>query len=425
MRDEPAQKAKIDQLLQTGIEAARSDHPDRARDLLMHVVELEQENTTAWMWLSSVVDDLQDKEICLENVLTLDPGNTAARRGLAWVRGEIAKTVPPEKEIKDQGIVPVPPPLFDEPAPAAPEPPPVEADPRPKEPWDYPVDLFLCPYCAAPTQAQDQKCPRCGQKLWVNLRRRTEPSWWLMNAITFQIFAIIFYVTVPLVLLTYAAYKLENSFDPFTLLPIYLGQESNVAPQTAEAAFKMIPSWIVWPFLALALYSLAMLIGTYFRWKPVFYLLLCGAGVRMALSIAAIAVGKYYALVCGGAGALSAALTFFIIFQLEDDFMDDRERIYFAIGRKIKSGVALISQGRSYARQNMWALAVLYLRAGVARMPEQIAGYTSLISAYLHLGRYDLAESTLGQARRLEPHHPQIAELETLLHQQQAENDHP
>jgi hypothetical protein len=82
---------RIADLLRRGIAAAKEGQRDRARDLLMRVVEQDEENISAWMWLSGVVDDLEDREICMENVLTLDPDNEVARRGLAWVRTERQK----------------------------------------------------------------------------------------------------------------------------------------------------------------------------------------------------------------------------------------------------------------------------------------------------------------------------------------------
>ncbi|MBN1581296.1 MAG: hypothetical protein JXA89_11390 [Anaerolineae bacterium] len=430
-----SQTQHIDDLLRQGIAAAKAKQTERARELLMRVVELDQENISAWMWLSGVVDSLQDREICLENVLALDPDHHAARRGLEWVRTEMEKNQPQEEEkeedIPDQGIVPIPPPLFDEPEPALPEMPVETADqpfvyttPKaaPETPWDYPLNPFTCPYCAAPAQEEDQICPSCGEKLWIKIRRREEQSWWLMNVMVVQLFMAIFFTIGPFAILTYVMFRLANSFDPFPLVPVYLGLDGHIAPQIAAAALKMVPRLYILPFILLALYSLAMLVGTYLRWKPIFYLLLGGAGVRMALSIAAIAFGRYYGIICGGAGALFTIGSFFVIFSLEDDFWSDRERIYFNIGRKFTGGVSLIAQGRAYAKQNMWALAALYLRAGVAKVPDQIPGYVKLATAYMHLKRFELAQDTIDQARGVEPDHPHIIELAELLEKQRAQN---
>ncbi len=73
-------------LLREGISAAKSGQRDRAREMLTHVVEQDEENALAWLWLSGMVDSLEDREVCLENVLALDPDNDVARRGLAVLR---------------------------------------------------------------------------------------------------------------------------------------------------------------------------------------------------------------------------------------------------------------------------------------------------------------------------------------------------
>ena len=241
-----------------------------------------------------------------------------------------------------------------------------------------------------------------------------------MNVMVVQLFMTVLFSTAPLAVWTYIMFRLDRSYNPFPLLPVYLGIDSDIAPQIANAALEMVPRVYILPSIVLALYSLALLVGTYLRWKPVFYVLLAGAGVRMALSIAAIALGQYYGIVCGSLGALFTVGSFFVIFFLENDFLSDRERIYFSISRKHTGGVALLTQGRSYANQKMWALAALYLRAGVAKAPGQIAGYFRLATAYMHLGRFELAQDTLDQARSIEPDHPQIARLATLLEQQRA-----
>jgi hypothetical protein len=52
----------------------------------MRLVELDERNELAWLWLSEVVDDPGEREVCLENVLTINPGNAAARRNLEALR---------------------------------------------------------------------------------------------------------------------------------------------------------------------------------------------------------------------------------------------------------------------------------------------------------------------------------------------------
>jgi Flp pilus assembly protein TadD len=70
------------ELLQQGIALAKAGRRDEARTVLMQVVEQDERNESAWLWLSGVVDSDDDKAVALENVLTLNPNNEWARRGL-------------------------------------------------------------------------------------------------------------------------------------------------------------------------------------------------------------------------------------------------------------------------------------------------------------------------------------------------------
>jgi len=69
-------------LLQQGIALAKAGRREEARDILLKVVEQDERNESAWLWLSGLVDSDEDKAIALENVLTLNPNNEWAKRGL-------------------------------------------------------------------------------------------------------------------------------------------------------------------------------------------------------------------------------------------------------------------------------------------------------------------------------------------------------
>ncbi len=415
------QSPDLRELLARGIDAARANQRDRARELLMQVVDQDEHNVTAWLWLSGVVDDLEDREICLENVLALDPENDVARRGLAWIRAERAKQKPPE--IPDQGLIPKTSPLYAEPQPT-------EENPfqkantaftspettSPATPWESP-DPYSCPYCAAPTREEDTRCPTCNNPLWLTFRRREEPSWWLINVMLYQIGTTLLFAAIPLVMLAYVAYKVLGRFEPLLLLPTYLGLPGNLPLETAHAALEILPRLYVWPFFVLALYSLGMLIGAWLRCQVVFYLLFWGAAVKIALSITAIALMRTTGLIWGGAGLLFSLVTILIIFQLEDDFLKRHERLYFALSRQIKGPINQIRYGEMLAQRKMWALAILYLQAGLAQMPGQIAGRATLIWAYIQLGRYEMARCALREAQRLAPNASRLSELARLLNE--------
>jgi tetratricopeptide (TPR) repeat protein len=65
--------------LQSAIQAARAGRRVEARDLLIQIVEVDPQNETAWMWLSGLVDSLEDRIIACENVLTINPSNHRIR----------------------------------------------------------------------------------------------------------------------------------------------------------------------------------------------------------------------------------------------------------------------------------------------------------------------------------------------------------
>ncbi len=73
---------KSEILLAQGIEAAKGGDKVTARALLYNVVDLDPKNETAWVWLSYVVETVEDRKICLENVLVINPASDYALRGL-------------------------------------------------------------------------------------------------------------------------------------------------------------------------------------------------------------------------------------------------------------------------------------------------------------------------------------------------------
>jgi len=71
--------------LEQGIKAAKNGDKAKARDLLYAVVDKEPRNETAWVWLSYAVESVEDRQVCLENVLTVNPTNQYALRGLTQI----------------------------------------------------------------------------------------------------------------------------------------------------------------------------------------------------------------------------------------------------------------------------------------------------------------------------------------------------
>ncbi len=93
-----AEQTSTGELLKQAIRAAREKRREEARQLLLQIVEREPYNEQAWLWLSGVVDDPRDMQVALANVLTINPGNEAARKGLDLLRRRHGNLLQPEEE---------------------------------------------------------------------------------------------------------------------------------------------------------------------------------------------------------------------------------------------------------------------------------------------------------------------------------------
>jgi hypothetical protein len=71
-----------DDLLNQGIAALKAGRKAEARGLLAQLVEQEPRHELGWLWLSGAVDTDEDRRVCLENVLAINPNNETAKRGL-------------------------------------------------------------------------------------------------------------------------------------------------------------------------------------------------------------------------------------------------------------------------------------------------------------------------------------------------------
>lgn len=68
--------------LDKGIALAKAGDKAQAFEYLKQAVQQEPRNPIAWLWLAGVLDDPQKQRHCLQNVLSIDPSNLAARRGI-------------------------------------------------------------------------------------------------------------------------------------------------------------------------------------------------------------------------------------------------------------------------------------------------------------------------------------------------------
>ena len=85
-------------ILKQAIAAAKAGRKAEARRLLEAVLDADERNEQAWLWLGEVVESEEERLICLENVLVINPDNQTARQGLAFLRGTAAVPPPSSSE---------------------------------------------------------------------------------------------------------------------------------------------------------------------------------------------------------------------------------------------------------------------------------------------------------------------------------------
>jgi ribosomal protein L40E len=87
---------EIQNLMDGGIAALRIGNKEEARRKLMEVINADERNEFAWFYLSEAVESDEDRQVCLENVLAINPANERAETELRLLREKIAREKPAE-----------------------------------------------------------------------------------------------------------------------------------------------------------------------------------------------------------------------------------------------------------------------------------------------------------------------------------------
>lgn len=83
-----SQQEELQKKLRAGIDAAKNGDRATARRLLEQVIDIDENNEMAWIWLASSVNTVAERRECLERVLVINPGNTRAREALSRLAEE-------------------------------------------------------------------------------------------------------------------------------------------------------------------------------------------------------------------------------------------------------------------------------------------------------------------------------------------------
>jgi tetratricopeptide (TPR) repeat protein len=383
---------------------------------LLALLELDENNEQAWLWLSGVVDDDADRRVCLENVLALNPNQTAARKGLAKLDAEsppkerVTKTYPavspatavlyPERLTKEWEWTE---PELIATAVAQPS---IQAESSFDDVWNS--DQELCAYCAAPLRslADEKRCPGCQRSLVISYYRYPKPStnmhiYWVTLLGLGQLFLIQLFIDVILASSVWT-----------TLLDLAVMGVAFVL--AAGVYFRQYWAYLISMgflfFVALAiglnLWSGGILANALAGGEP---LIITEMGLisdtfRTVLTRSLI-LFQPFQLMTAVLGLLIA------VFFIAPDFERVQARQAAHVDRGLRDASAYYQVGQEYARQGMWATAVRHYQRAAANDPLRASYAKALGEAYAKLGFRERALDALQTAHRLATYPPLQAEI--------------
>ncbi len=388
------------QWLTEGIARAKAGEHERARELLLRVVEHDERNTPAWLWLSGVVESLEDRRVALENVLAIEPENVLARTGLDWLNQHspvpTLSSAAPEMQLvgdKSSDVAAV-------------------SDVVPESPCVEPaLEPEGCPYCGQPVAESDERCPQCRQSLIVRALKRTEfPArvWllvatWIVQAVT----DVADGVLVIIALMTVAG--VTGSTLGASYILTYLAGAAFASGTLASDLLRMAVVFIVFDVIAAA-WSLVVAAILPWRRPAAPAVALFVAALHVAVAISSFAVGMTSLWIGLGRLALGLFLGFFLL-EAQADFVWESVRQRLELDREARSSMDYYSRGRTYRRMGQTARAALHWERAVELAPERIAFRVALSNAYYALGQHDRAAEHMRAAVQLNPDSADLREF--------------
>lgn len=430
-------------LLHQGIAAARAGKREEARGLLVRLVEADERNEQAWLWLAGVVDDPADMRTCLQNVLDLNPANQQAQQGLAWIESRYGPPTPPAEPpappepqpappdpqtasrldaIEDRRTYTAPAATLAVQAPAAEAPVAVPAATRPAAPVE-PIAVappeHPCPYCGAPTVLKQQACTQCRGDLML---RAAPPE---KRSLALTILGVLWGIGGALVLLT-------------TALMFLLFLRVRQDPQAIAGARSADPLLLAIAItLVIGCLYIGLARGLLARRRWAFYVNMVLIVLSLFGTLSSVAAGALLVSLlgaglgrAGSAGSLAGTVSLIVVIVLgigfvllpivltvlsARDFFGPKVRFQPAV----ESAEHLVhyNNGIAYKNRGMWYMAAQEWEAAVSKKPREPNYLHALGLAYAQLKQPDRARATLDRALQSAPDDLQIKESRALIDQ--------
>lgn len=413
--------------MRQGIESVKRGKREEARDLFLSVLKVDGENEQAWLWLSSVVETNEDKQICLENVLVLYPGSLAAKRGLEklnkWEPSENANlkgdhpvhrenkpislasaVLYPERQVTDRQ-------QYD------------SIELQLQRPVDYAThsgyddiweqDCDICQYCATEVNPDDKRCPNCRKSLFVSSFRYPKASvdlmiFWMVLLGLAQISLILVMINLLLRESLVSTVWQGVMFVVFALLSV---------------AVLLRQFWAFITSIVFLLLSTVTLIMGYVVGPEAEDVIAEGVTSGFFSSLAdrpyIYVLQPIEELLIPFQIVVVISVLLFAIFKVGPDFERIVVRRVAQLDRGLSDASQFFAAGRNYEESGRLASAVLHFQKAAALDPTQLYYQRSLGLSYAKLGYYhrslDVLESALHVAAEMDIKH----DLEQLLLQVQ------
>ena len=412
--------------LRAGITAVKKGDRMQGRELLQKVVAADERNEQAWLWLSGAVDSAEERQVCLENVLTINPDNTLAQKGLA----KLAQAAPPKTaSSKTQIVRREYAPLSTASALLYPESqvktwewrdPTAVSDKAPttgyqaKESYTdiWTKDVPMCGYCAHELAPEDGRCPHCKKELTVKYFRYPNAS---TNLTTLWV----------LLLGVGQFFLLQAIYNLLAQKNLYAAMGSGIVMAIFVALAFGVNFRQSWAHLIAIYFLVAIILVSLLRW-------VLPADLAV-LNIADLdpAIQQFVQPLASGLGetirifilAGSFLALFYAIFKAGPDFDRVTARRVATLTKGPKTAADFNAAAMQLARQGLWATAVLHWQNAAAKAPQNITYQELLGQAYAQLGFYERSLDVLQSARQRTGSSERQAAIQQLIQTVQAKMD--
>ena len=417
-----------DTLLEQGISAAITGRRDEARTLLTQVVEADDGNEQAWLWLAGLVEAPEEIRTCLENVLHLNPDNIKAQQGLVWLEQRHGTRPVADGDVIDS--------LPTQSAPAAGDPA-VPAAPLPRDMPDPAAVLAVaelasldaaCPYCGTAAPPEAKRCPSCGKQLMERAAGNQKRSKALTTLGGLSAVGGIFSLLGAALVVAMLVMLQQNSgfygmrIADFTRAGVSIASlYSRLLGGVGYAVFQLVIArglfqrkrwaWIVTAILQVLQLLAALLVVVFFSVLSRMVLVGLPGGTSQSSAPLGSAVFTLIALLVF-VPQITALLLLFLSYG---DVFAPMQRQVLRLG--VVSPAKHYNNGLDYKNRGMWYMAAQEWAAAVKHAPLEPNFLHALGLAFVQLKQFDRARITLDFARQVAPADAAIVDSRILVDQ--------